>query len=66
MASFKDYIEVECDNIQKILIKLPESNTLFNLSELELAGVAAFIHSFYNGIENILKQAVREKRISIA
>ena len=61
MANFKERIEAEFENIQKVLSRLPESNTLSNLSDLELAGVAALIHSFYNGVENILKQAVREK-----
>ena len=61
MADFKQRVEVEFDNIQKILARLPQSKELPNLSPLELAGVAAFIHSFYNGLENILKQAVLEK-----
>lgn len=61
MASFKDYAEAESENLQKVLAKLPPGSTLSRLSDLELAGVAAFIHNFYNGIENILKQAVREK-----
>lgn len=61
MASFKDYIEAESENLQRVLVRLPPGNTLSRLSDLELAGVAALIHSFYNGIENILKQAVREK-----
>lgn len=61
MASFKGYAEAESENLQKVLAKLPPGGTLSRLSDLELAGVAAFIHNFYNGIKNILKQAVREK-----
>ena len=61
MANFKERMEAEFENIQRILSRLPESNLLPNLSDLELAGVAALIHSFYNGVENILKQAVYEK-----
>ena len=65
MADFKDRVEAELENIEQVLSRLPKSSSLPNLSELELAGVAALIHSFYNGIENILKQAVREKKLSI-
>ncbi|MFH1360686.1 MAG: hypothetical protein ABIJ41_06575 [Candidatus Omnitrophota bacterium] len=65
MASLKKRIEVEYDNIQRIIAQLPKSRSLPNLSELELAGVAAFLNSFYNGIENILKQMVQEKGLDI-
>lgn len=61
MADFKQRIEAELENIQKVISKLPESQSLSSLSELEVAGVAALVHSFYNGIENILKQAVQGK-----
>lgn len=61
MADFREYIEAEFENIEKVLSLLPQASVLPNLSNLELAGVASLIHNFYNGVENILKQTVRGK-----
>ncbi len=56
MADLREMIEAEVENIQKVLKEIPDSNSLHGLSRLELAGVGACLHNFYNGIENILKQ----------
>lgn len=61
MADFKHRVEAEYENIQKAISRLPQAEDLPKLSVLELAGVAALIHSFYNGVENILKQAILKK-----
>ena len=58
MAEVNERVEAELENIERVVTKLPDIDSLPNISSLELAGVAALIHNFYNGIENILKQLV--------
>jgi len=56
MASLRERVESEYEAVEEILRTLPQSSHLPELSVLELAGVAALLHNFYNAIENILKQ----------
>jgi hypothetical protein len=65
MASFKARIEAEYEVVEKTLSSLPPSNKLSKINELELAGVAALLHNYYNGIENIIKQAILAKNVAI-
>jgi len=65
MANLKEKVQVELDNIEKVLAELPESSKLSELSILELAGSATLLHSFYNGMENILKQICLSKEIPL-
>ena len=58
MAKVHEQVEAEFENIERTLAEMLNFESLLNLSNLELAGVAAHIHNFYNGIENILKQLV--------
>jgi hypothetical protein len=61
MADLLERVEAEFENIEKVLAELPASKDLPFLSVLELAGTAALLHSFYNGLENILKQILRDR-----
>lgn len=65
MADAREKIEAELENIERVLADLPESDSLKKLSSLELAGVAALIHNFYNGVENVFKQLVVSKGLNI-
>lgn len=65
MVNAREKIEAELQNIERVLTDLPGPDSLEKLSLLELAGVAALIHNFYNGVENVFKQLVISKGLSI-
>jgi len=58
MGEVYEHVEAELENIKRVVAELPGSDSLADISSLELAGVGALIHNFYNGVENILKQLV--------
>lgn len=65
MANLSERILVELENIDNLFNEMPSHSKLPYLSQLELAGVAALLHNFYNGIENILKQIFIAQKLSL-
>ncbi|MEW5759269.1 MAG: hypothetical protein AB1779_00715 [Candidatus Thermoplasmatota archaeon] len=65
MANLIEKINAEMENITVVLRELEKVKDKPNKTNLELAGIATYLHNFYMGIENILKQIVISKRIPI-
>ncbi len=65
MANSKLRLEVELENLNNVIVILKDEKMKKNHSKLELAGIATYIHNFYNGVENILKQTLKTKDIII-
>ena len=65
MASLREKVNVEMENISIVLEELEKIKDKPNKSTVELAGIGAFLHNIYTGIENILKQILSSQAIQI-
>lgn len=65
MADLQRRIAVEIYNTSLALDEINKVKNKENKAKIELAGIATFLHNFYTGIENILKQILTEKNITV-
>jgi hypothetical protein len=56
MASLREKVEAELEQVDQALRELPGARRLGKLSVLELGGTASLLSAVYHGVENILKQ----------
>jgi uncharacterized protein YutE (UPF0331/DUF86 family) len=65
MASVKNKILAEIENIEKVLTELEKVKQKPNKELVVLVGIGAFLQNIYTGMENILKQMLLHQDISI-
>ena len=58
MASLREKVEAELEQMDQALRELPGARRVSRLSVLELGGTASLLSSVYHGVENILKQVL--------
>lgn len=58
MASLREKVEAELEQMDQALRALPAARRVGKLSVLELGGTASLLSSIYHGVENILKQGL--------
>jgi len=65
MVSMSKRVNAEKENVERVLADLKIAMEKEEKSVIELAAIATFLHNIYNGVENILKQVLKEKDITI-
>ena len=58
MASLREKVEAELEQMDQALRELPSARRVKALSVLELGGTASLLSSLFHGVENILKQVL--------
>ena len=65
MVKLAEKIEAEKENVDNVLSNLKEVMKRDKKTVIELSAMATFLHNFYNGVENILKQSLKAVAIDI-
>ena len=65
MAELTPEIFAEKENVEQALNNLSETTRRPKKSVIELAAAGTFLHNFYSGVENIMKQVLSIKEIKI-
>lgn len=65
MGELSKEIYAERENVEKALDNLKIVMARPEKSVIELSAIATFLHNVYNGVENILKQALKIKDIQV-
>jgi hypothetical protein len=63
MANLREKVDAELENISIVLAELEKIKDKSDKTTAELAGMGTFLHNFYTGIENILKQMLHDMDI---
>ncbi|KPL02199.1 MAG: hypothetical protein AMJ73_09080 [candidate division Zixibacteria bacterium SM1_73] len=65
MASVREKVQAEMENITKVLKELERVKDRPNKELVVLVGIGAYLQNIYTGMENILKQLLWHKNTSI-
>jgi len=66
MVDLAKKIAAEKQNVEQALNNLKDAVSRKEKSTVELAAIATFLHNIYNGIENILKQVLKAKGVTVS
>jgi hypothetical protein len=65
MASLREKLEAELEQMDYMLYELPGGRQVNRLYVLELAGTASLLTSLHHGVENIFKQGLHAKSVPL-
>jgi uncharacterized protein YutE (UPF0331/DUF86 family) len=65
MASIKEKIYAEIENITRVLTELKKVKDKPGKDLIILVGIGAYLQNIYSGMENILKQIISHKNLAI-
>jgi uncharacterized protein YutE (UPF0331/DUF86 family) len=65
MASVKEKVRAEMENIAKVLAELEKVKDRPNKELVVLVGMGAFLQNIYTGMENILKQLLQHEKVPV-